>query len=301
MNSAATDSPWFVFEAQVPGAQEELFGWLMINMLGANGCEVVSTDGCSTVVRAVFDRKIQSAEELHQIYGILEEYGLSAVLRSARIEYVQEQDWLAEWKKGMRPLKIGGKFLVCPPWLLAELDNSGKEELHLIVIEPGLAFGTGFHDTTQFCLEVMATLEKEPASVLDVGAGSAILSIAAAKLWPDCAVDAVELDPVACRTAAENLALNQVTGRVKLIENSIDDFDAGAGKKYDLILSNMTCEDNIALLPRYKQLLQPEGKAIMSGILKEKLSRLEEALNSANVEAETISTTEKWAGVVGTF
>lgn len=283
---------WTVVEFEVAPQHEDMASWLMIQ-LGANGCQLIAKTAEIITLQASFELDKLSTGDLSSINSALDEYGLGQCLSSLRSSIIEEEDWLAEWKKGFTPLRLGEEFLVCPPWLAHELT---EEDLRrkVIYIEPGLAFGTGFHATTQFCLRALES-HKSYSRVLDVGSGSGILAIAAALDNPSAEITALEIDPIACKVAVENLQINKVDKLVKLIEGSVEKI---SGQKFDLIFSNLTCEDNIALLPDYLQLLEPGGSIIMSGILAEKLSRLHVALGENGCTIVKSEIDGMWAGLV---
>lgn len=287
---------WWVIEFDVNTRQEDMVSWLMIE-LGANGCQFISGEKNAVTLQASFNADRISPDNLQPIYAALDEYGLGEVAGSLRINKLEEEDWLLEWKKGMQPLKLGDRFLVSPPWFKDKIPQEDLAGRHLIWIEPGMAFGTGFHTTTQFCLKAIEKHlnPKSNSELLDVGSGSGILAIAAAHLLPEAKITAVEIDPVACKVAEENLELNAVADRICFLEGSTE---LAAGKKYDAILSNLTCEDNTALLPEYLELLSAGGKLIMSGILLEKSAMLEEALKKYPLKLVERLPEGMWLGLV---
>lgn len=289
----AEKKSWWVVEFDVDSKNEELASWLMIQC-GSNGCQWISTEGEKVTLQASFEDEKLSPLRLNFVYAQMDEYGLAAVIPSMRINKIEEQDWLLEWKKGIEPLPMGNRFLICPPWLESTLTKEQSAGRFILLIEPGMAFGTGYHFTTQYCLRTIEN-HASKGSILDVGTGSGILAIAAMKLIPGAKVWACETDPVACEVARENFQLNKVDDDVRLVEGSTEKF---AGEKFDLILSNLTCEDNVALLKDYADMLNAGGKVIMSGILKEKLSRLESALAEHPFEVVEIEEQDTWAGVV---
>lgn len=296
--SAEKKRSWFVVEFEVDKRQEEMVGWLMMQQ-GANGVQFISQLGESVTLQATFELNVLDNTGLGSLNAALDEYGLGEVVASLRSNIIEEEDWLLEWKKGFTPIELGTKFMVCPPWLEKDLSQEQRRSRHIIYIEPGLAFGTGFHATTQFCLKALErfAFEGRPASgrIIDVGSGSGILAIAAALLLPEAEVVAVEIDPLACRVAKENLVLNNVEKRVRLIEGDTTKLD---GTKYDIILSNLTCEDNIDLLGLYKDILAIDGFLIMAGILREKLDRLEPGLKKWEFRPVEEELTDMWAGLV---
>lgn len=279
-------------EFDVDARQEEMASWLMIQQ-GANGCQHISQNKGLVTLQASFNEDRLSPDRLDPLYAALDEFGLAAVGATLRINKLEEEDWLAEWKKGLQPIKLGENFLVSPPWFEGKIPAEDLKGRRVIWIEPGLAFGTGFHFTTQFCLRA---IERHlSARVLDVGTGSGILAIAVFLLKPEARIVAVETDPLACRIARETLELNESEKQIELIEGSTEKV---AGESFDLILSNLTCEDNLALLPEYEQFLPVGGKVIMSGILVEKLPVLETSLLEHGFELLEKETNETWAGIV---
>src|SRR5262249_41297716 len=125
-------------------------------------------------------------------------------LRRIEAHTVADQDWLAEWKKGYEPVVIGQRLLIAPSWKRDQIQNDNRI---VVEIDPGMAFGTGTHETTRGCLEM---LEKywRGGSLLDAGTGTGILAIAAIKLHPDSRVTGFDVDPEAIEVALENAAIN---------------------------------------------------------------------------------------------
>lgn len=265
----------------------------MIHKLGANGCELLPASDGKTIIQASFESNVFSQNNLSAVNAALDEYGLGESVGTLKVKTVEEEDWLAEWKRGFQPLPIGDKFLICPPWLEADLSAEQKAR-YVILIEPGLAFGTGFHATTQFCLQALEQLTNQKR-IVDVGTGSGILAIGAAMLLPDATITAVEIDPEACKVARENLRLNKVDDRIVLIEGEPDKVRE---QKFDVILSNLTCEDNVALLPEYMTILEPGGQIIMSGILEEKAPRLRAAVQQHHLNIVRDESDRGWTGLV---
>jgi ribosomal protein L11 methyltransferase len=183
-------------------------------------------------------------------------YGLaSASVREMRFREVEGRDWLAEWKKGWRPTEVG-RFVVAPPW--SEVPEG--EGRVLIRVEPGMAFGTGTHETTRLCL---AAIEEHfrGGSLLDVGTGTGILAIAAARLSPEARVEACDTDPLAVSVAEENARLNGVAERIAFRVGSVEETTASA----DLVCANLTADVILPLLPAL--LGATCGRLVLSGIL----------------------------------
>ncbi|MBY0550918.1 MAG: 50S ribosomal protein L11 methyltransferase [Candidatus Obscuribacterales bacterium] len=284
---------WLLIQIEVANEHEEMASWLMIHKLGANGCELSSASDGRSLIQASFESNVFSENDLSAVNAVLDEYGLGESVGTLKVKTVEEEDWLAEWKRGFTPLPIGDKFLICPPWLEADLTPEQRER-HVILIEPGLAFGTGFHATTQFCLQALEQLTDQKR-IVDVGTGSGILAIGAAMLLPDTTITAIEIDPEACKVARENLRLNKVADRIFLIEGEPDKVRE---QRFEVILSNLTCEDNVALLPEYMTMLEPGGHIIMSGILEEKAPRLRAAVQQHPLSIVRDESDRGWTGLV---
>jgi len=186
---------------------------------------------------------------------------------------IPEQDWLSEWKKGYRPVAIGKRLLVTPSWIR---DNDTERGRVVIQIDPGMAFGTGTHETTRGCLEM---LEKywSGGALLDAGTGTGILAIAAAKLHPQSRVVAFDVDPEAAEVALENARINGVGDEVEIAVDRISSF---AGLDFDLTIANLTADVIIPIADDLRKTLKPAGLLIVSGILAEQGADVALALES---------------------
>ncbi|MEO8650212.1 MAG: 50S ribosomal protein L11 methyltransferase, partial [Acidobacteriota bacterium] len=187
---------WYAVTVDViPEAAESVE--FAFNTLDAAGTEIDQMPGGSREIQAVigyFDSRIEESAVREEILNSLNVYGFDAsVLHGITIADVEERDWLAEWKKHWKPTVVG-PFVVVPPW-----DAAGRSGKITITIEPKMAFGTGTHETTQLCLEAIGKYYRQGASFLDVGTGTGILAIAAAKLNEDPTLARI----YACDTDAE--------------------------------------------------------------------------------------------------
>lgn len=286
---------WRIVEFDVDREREELAGWLMMQ-LGANGCEFDSKDDLHTRLRATFETESLSPGSEGRIVAALDEYGLNSVVNSLRYGELVEEDWLAKWKEGFEPFPIGARLLVCPPWRRDALNDADINGRQVVVIDPGLAFGTGFHETTQFCLSALQDYVDGAAQVLDVGAGSGILSIACALLNARCAILALETDQVACKNAAENVALNSVAGRIDIRDSSTDVILNTMAHRFDLILANLTYEDHVALMKDYLRLAAKGSTILFAGILKEKSDQMASLLQASGLTIAKRHDGRAWTG-----
>jgi ribosomal protein L11 methyltransferase len=193
-------------------------------------------------------------------------------LRGIKSLTIADQDWLAEWKKGYEPVIVGQRLLICPSW---KRDQARDTDRIIVEIDPGMAFGTGTHETTRGCLEM---LEKywQGGSLLDVGTGTGILAIAAIKLAPGSRVVGFDVDPEAVEVALENAAINGVADDIELEVNMLSSFH---GQEFDLALANLTADVIIPLAADFAQVVRPQGVLIVSGILREQANDVTVALN----------------------
>ena len=185
-------------------------------------------------------------------------------LSDAIFETLAERDWVAESQRALPPEEIGSFFVhgshvtrVPPAGLIA------------LLIDANQAFGTGRHETTRGCLEALSRLadERRVERVLDLGCGSGVLALGAAKLWPQARVLAADNDPVAIAVAAENALLNAVPGLETLVSEGFADPALAAAAPFDLILANILAEPLIALAPGFARHLAPGGRLVLAGLL----------------------------------
>jgi len=184
-----------------------------------------------------------------------------------QVSLLGEEDWASSWKAHFKPLEIGQHLLITPSWEPQRSDEGRA----VIVLDPGMAFGTGGHETTRLCLECLEGLlsppppEFETMKILDLGTGSGILAIAAAKLGAP-QIDAVDIDPQAVLVAAENCILNGVESRINCSTTPL----AQLGDTYRIILANILAEELVRLAPEIVSRLAADGDLILSGILAER-------------------------------
>lgn len=181
---------------------------------------------------------------------------------------VKDEDWNQKWKQFYHPMKIGEKIVICPSW--EEYDKKDGEVI--VSLDPGMAFGTGTHDTTRLCLELLQKYVKDNSSLLDIGTGSGILAISG-KLLGAKTVLASDIDEVAVKVAKENAALNGAENINFVCGDVLEMTD----EKYDVISANIVADVILSLLPKVKSYLNPDGVFIISGIIE---MRKEEILAS---------------------
>jgi ribosomal protein L11 methyltransferase len=207
-------------------------------------------------------------------------------------ETIQEQNWMEAWKQHYRPLRIGQRLLILPAWLPGEAGNRVS-----IRIEPGMAFGTGVHPTTQLSLQLLERHMRPGDSVIDVGCGSAILAIAAAKLGA-ARVVAVDIDAQALDNARHNAQLNEID--IEIGVGSLAELLAGrfSLRQADLVVANILAPVLVRLLEQGLAKLMAEGGVlILSGILAEQEGEMKRALNQAALKIIEERRIDDWLGL----
>jgi len=207
------------------------------------------------------------------------------------VRRASDRDWAVAWREGLKPFRVGERLVIKPTW---EEFQPGAEDL-VIEIDPGLAFGCGTHPTTAMCLKLLERYVRPGMVVLDVGTGSGILAIAAAFLGA-ATVWAVDEDPLAVRTAGENVARHNLTGRVRVRSgNLLDELSEPA----DLVVANIVAEVLTELCPAAATALEPGGFFIVSGILDKREDIVRRALAANDFRIESRLAEGEWVALAG--
>jgi len=192
---------------------------------------------------------------------------------------VEEADWAEAWKVHYHPVRIGKRLLIRPLWTQVDLQPDDIE----IALDPGMAFGTGTHPTTQLCLEALEDLIVPSANVLDLGCGSGILAIAAAKLGA-LHVLALDIDTVAVEAALLNAEQNSAAEKITVQEGSLESLVTSA-RRFDLIVVNILARIIIEMCSQHLgEVVRPGGLAIFSGIIEEQADDVETALRTTGLQ-----------------
>lgn len=208
------------------------------------------------------------------------------------ITQVDEDDWAESWKQYYKPLRIGENIIIKPTWEDYEI----KEKDIIIELDPGMAFGTGTHETTMMCTEALEKYVKNNNIVYDIGTGSGILSIVAAKLGAKKVIG-VDLDLLCVKVAKENINLNNVDN---IVEIKNGDLLEVIEDKADIIVSNIIAEVIAGMTKDLKRYLNDDGIFIASGIILEKLHLVQDSLIQNGFKIIDIKKTDVWACVIAT-
>ena len=205
---------------------------------------------------------------------------------NTRFRTVSEQDWANEWKQYFHVTHIGTTLVIKPTWE----EYTAEAGEHIIEIDPGMAFGTGTHHTTCMCMERLEKVLRPGMEVFDVGTGSGILAIAAAKLGAK-AVKAVDIDATAVRVAVENIAGNQLTEKISVQQG---DLLHGTEGQADIIIANIIADIIIMLLPDIPGKLKAGGTFLASGIIEERQNDVAAAAAKVGLQVEAVDTKGGW-------
>lgn len=252
---------WYCVDLNTTSEAREAVEYALMES-GAMGTEAGKADGELLHVTGYFEAIPDLEQVRNELFEALRIYSLpSSIVGDMSIRELADQDWLGEWKKSWQPVAVGARFIIAPPW--SEIDNA--EGRFVIRIEPGMAFGTGTHETTRLCL---AAIEKhfDGESFLDVGTGTGILAIAAAKLFLAARIEACDTDAEAVGIARENARLNGVGSNIAFTVGTIDESPPASA---DCVCANLTLDTILPLLPAL--LSASCGRLILSGLLESQI------------------------------
>ena len=182
-------------------------------------------------------------------------------------DVTDSKKWLSSWRKRYRPLKIGQRVIVVPSWIKYKPQSKDL----MVLLDPGQAFGTGYHPTTRMCIELLDLYIMKDQHILDFGTGSGILSIVSAKYGLENIV-AIDIDPVAIEVALENSKINNVQDKIEIIHTGLpyEQFNDGS---FDLVVANISAKVIKDSIIHFKRILHSRGKIILSGFFQENMIR----------------------------
>lgn len=218
----------------------------------------------------------------------LNNYGID--MRGTTVEKynVNESQWESNWKKYYKPTKVGEKIVVKPIW---EDYNKTEDEI-IVELDPGMAFGTGTHETTELCIKALETYIDKEDVVFDIGTGSGILAIAASKIGAKKVVG-VDLDPVAVKVAEENVALNSIENAEILHGNLMEVVNG----KADIVIANILADIIILLSKDVKNFIKENGLFISSGIILDRLEDVKIILKDVGFNIENVEILGEWCRI----
>ena len=210
----------------------------------------------------------------------------------ADTDTVDPKDFENNWKKYFKSTEIGRRLCICPSW---EQYNN-KENRKVLKIDPGAAFGTGTHATTAMCLALLDQFITPNQTVLDIGCGSGILSIAAVLLGAERATG-IDIDPVAVKVARENAALNGLSEKTEFLVGNLNE---KITNRYSVVCANIVADVIMALAPDVPGLLAPGGRFLCSGIIDSRAEEVRAALLRAGLQITNTVTESNWVAFAAT-
>ena len=301
-------SSWIEITCEIPSDLEDVFAEYASSLSGVGVCtENLKVDAFSLdeiefssvkTVRLYFsgddDADIRLLE-IQRFLDLLMSDNPGLYLAKPVVSIVSDEDWSANWKTNFKPMRVGRRLVILPTWEEAPLK---RDDDITLLIDPGMAFGTGGHETTRLCLEVLENImDNMPLmltpSALDLGTGSGILAIAAVKLGAG-RVCALDTDPQAIEVARENFVLNDVADQ---IECDVTPIEAFAGT-FDVILANILAEELARLAPYLIDHLKIGGFLVLSGILAEKESLVFKAFLANDLEYIETRSNGEWVAML---
>lgn len=243
----------------------------------------------------------EQVQDLREFLANLIDAGIDTHPASVALKSIEENNWSEQWRSAFPPQKIGKHLVIAPTW-----DDIVPEPSEVLIrLDPGMAFGTGQHATTQLALELLEAAIKDSDVVADIGTGSGILAIAAAKLGAK-QVDAVDLDTTTIPIAKNNIQLNEVESVIRLHQG--DGLNGLERQKYPLIVANILTKVILPMIPQCPKFLEPAGQLILSGILVQEVSQVETQLRATGFRVvevrqlkeshESAQIGENWVGIL---
>lgn len=260
-----------------------------LNVAGISKEELVDKED-ELLVKAYFQADIDLTK-LQEKISSLQEYDLNVGSGKLEVKEVVNKDWASKWKENFKPLKITDRIVIKPTWEEYQLD----EEEIVIDIDPGQAFGTGHHETTESCLQLIEDYATKDTSLLDIGTGTGILSIAAAKLGVE-EIFALDIDPIAIEAARENAQLNQVAEDIEFVTGDLVEM---VTKDYDLVVANLLPHIILDLIPELAQVITENSRFILSGIIVEKEGKIRDELEEYGFTINKRVQQGEWVTLVG--
>lgn len=233
----------------------------------------------------------ETVDEIKEAINNLIIFNIDIGLNKVSISEVNEEEWATAWKKYYNPVKISEKFTIVPTW--EDYTPVNTDEL-IIELDPGMAFGTGTHPTTVMCIQALERTVKPGDTVVDVGTGSGVLSIAAAKLGA-ARIQAMDLDDVAVKVAKLNIKLNKVQNVATVSQNNLLD---GVAEGADIVVANILAEVILRFADDAGKVVKNGGYFITSGIIQQKKEVVKDAVINAGFEIEEIISMEDWVAII---
>ena len=273
-------------------ASEAVINLLMEN--GAGGVEIDDSDLSQVELATYFQAQaglVELLPELEQKIAQLREFGLDPGKGTVKLAELDDDSWADVWKKYYHPVRLTRYLTIVPSWESYTPETTDEKVIRL---DPGRAFGTGTHPTTKLALQALETVVRGGETMIDVGTGSGVLSIAA-KYFGVAQIAAYDVDAEAVKAAEENLALN---GMQDAITVGANDLLAGIKTKVGLITANILAEIIVPLIPQAYECLKPGGIFITSGIIADKKDLIVSEIEAKGFVIDQILNIKDWYSII---
>jgi ribosomal protein L11 methyltransferase len=285
---------WEIIVLCDPVLEESMF-WRLENF-GCSGTATENKDNCCLILAYIPEIKAQ-ALDISALALWLQQDAILAEASPPKIQWklIDEEDWASSWKQHWHPMEIGDRFLIYPAWL----ETPETSERLIMRLDPGTAFGTGTHPTTQLCLESLEmrldpqAINSDNATIADIGCGSGILSIGAVMLGAQ-KVYAVDNDPLAIQASRSNYQINQIDrDRLVLLQGSLD-LLMGMEEGFDGIVCNILADTIVEMIPKMSVIAKPKSWAILSGILLEQAQKIADTVEANDWVVAALWKRKEW-------
>lgn len=273
-------------------ASEAVINLLMEN--GAGGVEIDDSDLSQVELATYFQAQaglVELLPELEQKIAQLREFGLDPGKGTVKLAELDDDSWADVWKKYYHPIRLTRYLTIVPSWESYTPETTDEK---VIKLDPGRTFGTGTHPTTKLALQALETVVRGGETMIDVGTGSGVLSIAA-KYFGVAQIAAYDVDAEAVKAAEENLALN---GMQDAITVGANDLLAGIKTKVGLITANILAEIIVPLIPQAYECLKPGGIFITSGIIADKKDLIVSEIEAKGFVIDQILNIKDWYSII---
>ena len=260
--------------------------WQLTDIPEQTNTEVVTVSAYYPEDRELQERLANIEKELGAIENRIGKFRFGPTL----FRKISEKDWANEWKQYFHVTRVGKSLVIKPTWE----DYTPKADDKVLHLDPGMAFGTGTHHTTNMCMQILEEIVKHDMKVFDVGCGSGILAMTAALLGAKD-IKAVDIDGKAVQVARENIALNKLTDKIVTAQG---DLLHGTDGQADVIVANIIADIIIMLLPDIPGKLKPQGKFLASGIIDERLADVEAAADKVGMKTISVRHKVGWSAVL---
>ena len=264
-------------------------------------------EGLNTIYGDLIDESLKNADRTHSSVSLYigedktpgdyaafvrERVRVCEIDAKVELESVDDEDWETAWRKYYKPLHIGDRVTIVPAWM----EYDAHENEITVLMDPGLAFGSGTHETTQLCAALIEKYMKKSARVLDVGTGSGILAIMEKKLGAE-SVDATDIDPIAVRVAKENAEINETPDINCFVSDLLNQVKCEEGE-YDFISANIVADIIIRMAPDLPRVTKPGSMVACSGIIDERAADVMETMEQNGFAVADVISLNGWKGIL---